>query len=86
MTSDYDALSNRIIQFIREEVQEKSVEITMDTPIESVKMDSIDVIHVVFKAEEEFKIEIDIDNSAKYETIGDLVRPIIARIQAKEQQ
>ena len=84
MTSAYEAQCNRIIQFIREEVQDKSVDITMDTPIESVKMDSIDVIHVVFKAEEEFKVEIDLDTSTKYETIGDLVRPIIARIDAKE--
>lgn len=80
----YEAQCNRIIQFIREEVQDKSVDITMDTPVESVKMDSIDVIHVVFKAEEEFKVEIDLDTSTKYETIGDLVRPIIERIEAKE--
>jgi acyl carrier protein len=65
-------------------VQEKSVEITMDTPIEAVKMDSIDVIHVVFKAEEEFKVAIDLDTSTKYETIGDFVNPIIERILAKE--
>ena len=84
MTSEYQALCDRIIQFIREEVQEKSVDITMDTPIDAVKMDSIDIIHVVFKAEEEFKIAIDLDTTTKYETIGDLVRPIIELILAKE--
>jgi acyl carrier protein len=76
----YDELCARIIQFIREEIPDKSVEITMDTPIEQVKIDSIDVIQVIFKAEEEFKVEIDVDTKVKYQTIGDFVRPIIAHI------
>jgi acyl carrier protein len=80
----YEALCDRIILFIREEVKDKSVDITMDTPIESIKMDSIDVIHVVFRAEEEFRVAIDLDMTAEYVTIGDLVRPIIERIMAKE--
>lgn len=79
-----DELCARIIKFISEEVQEKSVPITMDTPIDQVKMDSIDVIHVIFKAEEEFKVEIDVDTTTRYETIGDFVRPLMAQIPTSE--
>jgi acyl carrier protein len=54
----------------------------MDTPIAMLKIDSIDVIHVVFKVEEEFNATIDLPPDAKFETVGDFVRALTEFIPA----
>ena len=73
-----DQLRQKILVFIRSEIQDKTVPITMDTPIESIKIDSIDVIHVVFKVEEEFKTDVSLSNDVSYATVGEFVDALIA--------
>ncbi len=64
------------MEFIHSEMQDKSLQFDMNTPIESVKIDSIDVIHVIFKVEEEFKTTVDLPQDSKFETVGDFVRTL----------
>jgi len=64
------------MEFIRSEAQDKTIPFDMDTPIETMKIDSIDVINVVFKVEEEYKVAIDLPSDSKFDTIGDFVRAL----------
>ena len=80
MAYSRDYLRQRILEFIKSEIQDKTVPLSMDTPIESIKIDSIDVIHVVFKAEEEFKIEVALSNDVSYATVGEFVDALISFI------
>jgi acyl carrier protein len=70
------------MEFIRSEMQDKSIQFDMNTPIDSVKIDSIDVIHVIFKVEEEFKTTVDLPQDSKFETVGDFVRALAGFIPA----
>ncbi len=85
MASDNEQIYTKILSFIHSEIQDKSVEFDMDTPIAAVKIDSIDVIHVVFKVEEEFETTIDLPQDSKFDTVGDFVRALAAFIPAAGQ-
>jgi acyl carrier protein len=76
LANDRDQICSRILEFIRSEIQDKTVEFDMDSPIEIVKIDSIDVIHVIFKVEEEYNVAIDLPQDSKFATIGDFVRTL----------
>lgn len=68
--------------FMRAEMQDKSIEFSMDTPLEGVKIDSIDVIHVIFKVEEEYGATVDMAPDAKFATVGEFVNALIDFIPA----
>jgi len=82
LANDHDQICSRILEFIRSEIQDKTVEFDMDTPIEIVKIDSIDVIHVIFKVEEEYNVVIDLPQDSKFATIGDFVRALAEYVPA----
>ena len=65
------------MDLIRSEIQDKEAVFDMNAPIEGVTIDSIDVIHVVFKVEEEYGIQVDLDQNAKYETVGEFVEALL---------
>lgn len=74
-------LINRILEVIRSESQDKTAEITLDTTIEGVHIDSVDVINILFQLEDEFKVTIDMDLQAlQPKTVGDLVNALIEYI------
>jgi len=77
-------LSERIIEFIRGEIQDKTIEITRDTPIESIQMDSIDVIEVLFKFEEEFDATVNLAPDSRFATVGEFVDAVIAQVPPKK--
>jgi acyl carrier protein len=76
LANDRDEICAKIMEFIHSEMQDKSIKFDMNTPIESVKIDSIDVIHVVFKVEEEFKTTVDLPQDSRFATVGDFVRAL----------
>jgi acyl carrier protein len=49
----------------------------MDTTVESVNIDSVDVINILFRLEDEYKVSIDLDIQAQPETVGDLVNALL---------
>lgn len=77
-------LQQKILGFIRSEIQDKTVTMEMNTPIEAIKIDSIDVIHVIFKVEEEFKAEVTLSNEVTYATVGEFVNALIEFIPDRE--
>ena len=56
-------------------------EITMDTKfIDDLGADSLDVYQIIMGVEEEFDIEIDVDNAESIVTVGDAIEQIRAAI------
>lgn len=51
-------------------------EITLDTTLEELKMDSLDGLNLIFELEEEFDIMIPDDKALKMKTIGEMVTGI----------
>lgn len=84
MAYSREFLQRRILEFIRSEIQDKAVPMEMDTPIEAIKIDSIDVINVIFKVEEEFKTDVTLSNDVSYATVGGFVDALIAFIPNQE--
>ena len=82
MSNTHDELAQSIMGFMRSEMQDKTLDFTMETPLEGVKIDSIDVIHVIFKVEEEYGATVDMAPDAKFSTVGDFVNALISFIPA----
>ncbi len=80
LTSDHEAARARILDIMRSQVQDKSVFFDLDTSIEGVKIDSIDIIQVLFKVEEEFNTHVELPLDAKYEKIGDFVEAMLTGV------
>jgi acyl carrier protein len=76
LAGDREQVYAAILKFIRSEIQDKEAVFDMDTPIDTIKIDSIDVIHVIFKVEEEYNVTIDLPQDAKFATVGDFVRAL----------
>lgn len=51
-------------------------EITMDSTLESLGVDSLDLVDIVMAVEDEFNLEIPDDEMQNFSTIGDVVRYI----------
>ncbi len=77
MTYDRDKTAAQILEYIRSEIQDKDIVFDLKTPIEGVKIDSIDVIHVIFKVEEVFGVAVNLPQDQKYDTVGDFVNAIL---------
>lgn len=77
MALSRDELIEHVLKVIRSECQNQAVEINMDTAVESVNLDSIDVINILFLLEDEYKINIDLNIQAKPATIGELVNTLV---------
>ena len=77
MAYEREATCAKILEFIRSEIQDKTIPFDMETPIEGVKIDSIDIIHVIFKVEEEFGATVDLPQDGKYSTVGDFVEAVL---------
>ena len=84
MVNSKESLQQQILGFIRSEIQDKTVPLELDTPIEAIKIDSIDVIHVIFKVEETFKTEVKLSNDISYATVGQFVDALIKFIPDRE--
>jgi acyl carrier protein len=71
-----EALQQKILSFLQSEIQDKAVMLSMQTPLDSVAIDSVDILHVLFKVEEEFKIEIQFSPDNRFSTVGDIVHAL----------
>ena len=81
---DRDECRAKILDFIRSEIQDKTLKFDLETPIEGVKIDSIDIVHVIFKVEEEFGVAVDLPQDQKYEKVGDFVDALVKFIPVQD--
>ncbi len=73
MTTDTAARTIAVIAKFREIPEDQ---ITLDTTLEALKMDSLDGLNLIFELEEEFDIMIPDDKALKMKTIGEMVTGI----------
>lgn len=76
-STDRDVMRRRVIELLQAEIQDKTLVLTMETPIEVVVIDSIDIVRVLINMEEEFGKETSFAPSGDYKTVGDVVNALI---------
>ncbi len=65
----------RVVQILREKCElDESIEITMDTTFKDIDLDSLAVVEIALECEDEFGIQIDIEEPPK--TMGEFVELI----------
>jgi len=79
-----EVLQQRILAFLQSEIQDKTVTLRMEMPLEDVAVDSVDIMHVLFKVEEEFKIQIELAPNNRFSTVGDIVNTLIDLIPPRQ--
>ncbi|TCT05592.1 hypothetical protein [Aquabacter spiritensis] len=82
---DRKALQEEIIAFLQREIQDPSVILTMETPTDSVVIDSLDIARVLFKIEEKYQCEIVLSLAAPPEYVGEIVDFLIDQILLEKQ-
>jgi acyl carrier protein len=86
LRSDHEAIRNRILSFLQREVKSRNIDLTMDAPVMDVGIDSIDIVRVLFKVEEEFGIEIELSPTQDFTTVGAFIDELVALIPADAAQ
>jgi len=66
-------LEKRVIRSIAQTLGLNESEITLDSTVEELNMDSLDNVEVVMGLEDEFHQEIDDDEVFRWQTVGDVV-------------
>ena len=77
---DRDEIRRKAIEVARAELAPRPVEFDDTTPCADIDVDSIDVIQIIFRLEEEFKIEINAPPYNSFVTMGDLFDVIVESI------
>lgn len=69
-----------VFEKVREMISELGLsaedEIKLDSTIEGLGLDSLDMVEVVMKCEDEFDLEIEDEAAEKFKTVEDLVKHI----------
>jgi acyl carrier protein len=70
-------VANKIIEIIAKEMKTEPSKITLESSLEDLKIESLDVVQIVFAIEETYDITIP-NNDKEYElkTVGDIVRGV----------
>lgn len=77
---DRQTMRRDIIAFLQNEIQDRKVVLTMDTPTEAVVIDSLDIARVFFRIEEKYGCEILLFPELSPKTVGELVDALIDTI------
>lgn len=75
-----EKLVEHVLDIVRTEAPRQDAAINLDTPVESVNIDSIDLINILFRLEDEYKVNIEMDIQEHPKTVGDLINTLIAFI------
>lgn len=70
-------MQEKILNTIIEKINQN---VTLDTKIIDLGIDSLDLMTYIFEIEETFSVEIDQDSLVNLNTIGDLVNAIEAKL------
>ena len=73
MSDRNSSVRETIVQCLREEKPSFADKFEDSTPCAAIEIDSIDIIQIVFRLEDIFKVSIDVDPSNRFETIGQLL-------------
>ena len=76
--------AKRTIAVVAEFKEISEDEISLETSLEKMEMDSLDALSLVFELEEEFDIMIPDDKAFEMKTIAEMVKGIDQLLEAKE--
>lgn len=79
-----ESTAKRVIATVADYKEKPENEITLETTLDELEMDSLDALNLVFELEEEFDIEIPDEKAFEMKTIGEMVEGIEKLIKLKE--
>ena len=80
MALTHSELVEHVLGIVRREATQQESVINLDSRVEDVNIDSIDLINILFLLEDEYSVVIDMDIQEHVETVGDLIEALIAFI------
>jgi acyl carrier protein len=84
---DAQAIQNKVIEIISEQMGVDKSEITRETSfINDLNADSLDTVELVMEFEDEFDMSIPDEEAEKIQTVGAAIDYIIKAIQSKSQE
>ena len=84
---DVQAIENRVIEIISEQMGAEKSEITRETSfINDLNADSLDTVELVMEFEDEFDMSIPDEEAEKIQTVGAAIDYIINAAQSKSQE
>jgi acyl carrier protein len=84
---DVQAIENKVIEIISEQMGVDKSEITRDTSfINDLNADSLDTVELVMEFEDEFDMSIPDEEAEKIQTVGAAVEYIITIAQTKKKE
>ena len=84
---DVQAIENRVIDIISEQMGADKSEITKETSfINDLNADSLDTVELVMEFEDEFDMSIPDEEAEKIQTVGAAIDYIVSVMQSKSQQ
>lgn len=81
--ADSELLLTKIIEVFSAETDIDPSTLSADTPLESLDVSSFDFLEVVFKIEEKFGVQIDVNTMEGIGTIGELTEIVKKQVEAQ---
>jgi acyl carrier protein len=66
-------LEEKLIEIVKKQLTIKNISINLDSKFKDINADSLDIVEIALKVEDEFNIEIPEDSAENIETIRDVV-------------
>src|SRR5688572_24531884 len=79
-TAPLTSISERVLQIVAEEAEQPREAIDRDTSLGGEMFDSLGVMELIMALEDEFEISIPDEESAKIQTVGQLIDAIEQRL------
>jgi acyl carrier protein len=77
------SIEEKLIEIVKKQLTIKNISVSLDSKFKDINADSLDIVEIALKVEDEFDIEIPEDSAENIETVRD-VADIIRKL-AKEQ-
>lgn len=79
-----DHIEEKLIEIVKKQLTIKNISVNLDSKFKDINADSLDIVEIALKVEEEFDIEIPEDSAENIESVKDVVE--IVRQLVKEQK
>ena len=79
---DRELLEKEIISLIQKETQNQKATLTMETLMENLAIDSLEMTYVLFQVEEKYNCKLTLFTEIHPRTVGDMVDAIVEAVLA----
>lgn len=77
-----NTITERVMKVLAERCDMPAERLTAETPLASLDLDSLTLLEVGLRLEQEFQVSVDEEAVAAAESVGDLVRAVESRLPA----